>query len=571
MIQALRGLTFLLIFLLPFTAEAQRDYWKNSQGGDAATASLDNPQSSNFVPISDRINEVECAALRNVPRPNTGNFVADIIRGDQALQPSSSVICPCAPKPGLWLERLVFCFADAPDGLLYNITQSLIALLKPYYLAIYAPLIMFATAIFGWKMATGGLRSLPKETFLFAVKLGAIVFFLAEFPAIHALVLRMVQGLAEIPSNALAGFSDICNFGPGVRKPNLWAQFDCLFGKLTGVTVANPNPGSPVSAGLFMGMFGYILSYVFLPGWGAAIVMAGVSFIFALFGAALRAVNTYFMAIIAVSFLLLLAPIFVPMILFGATAARYESYLKTMIGYMLQPMILFLFMGIMMVALQFALFQGPGSLCGIISNTNCFKPQFFTTQFVENSGGNDITRNFKKIGVLQSSIAMNPEKTLSKPGQANSMQYGDKKSNVGVATNLPLAPSGATSGSDSMQGDVKVNAVDAEGLVKDVNAKKGAVKWYQKAADYIEAVILQLLTTLILTFTLYTMLGHLPSVVHGLVGSGASNLMSAKIPGEDQAGRLIATAKGALKAKSSKSGSARDIIRQSFNNMTGGR
>lgn len=565
--RALVCVVILLLTSLPNSAQAQRNYWEKSTNKDASIGSIDNPQSSTYVDINERINGTECEALRKSSREG-GRYVADIVRTDQNLQSTASMICPCAPKPGLWLERIVFCFASAPDGLVYNIMQDLILGVKDYYLAIYGPLIAFAIALFGWKMTTGQLQSLPKDTALFALKVGGVLTFLTMFPIIHGLLLRIVQDLTELVSTALNGFSDICNFGPGVKKPNLWAQWDCMFGKLVGVSVADPT-GKVVGSGLFVGFWAYLLAFLFLPFPGLIIATAGIAAIFKLIAAALRAVNTYFMAIIAISFMMLLAPLFVPLILFGVSLSRFETWLQILIGYVLQPMILMLFMGIMTVALQYSIFQGPASLFGTTTNTPATSAQHFGKLMYEGAGnGVDLSKHFREQEILKGAIGVNPEKMLAKPGQNNSLKYGEKMGDVGIMKNVPLAPSNVPTGPDSMEGGVNVFSVDVNGLVDGLNKRNGAVTKLDPL-EYLKNIALQCLTTVMLVYTMFTMLGHIPDLAHGLVSSGSANLASAKIVGQDQAGRAMAIGKAIIRAKLGDTSAVKDIVQQAGRNLEG--
>lgn len=535
----------LLLTSVPFSAQAQRVYTKQGDGGieDKGSKSYLELNTTGDPKKDTRVNDRECAALRkNTSNANSKGYIADITRIDMAKTPA--MICPCAPKPGLWTERLVFCMASAPDGMVYNVIQDLISRMSGFYLALYAPLIIMATAWFGWKMASGQVKQLNKEAFIYAAKVGGVMTFLAFFPQIHAKILLMVQGLAEIPSAALAGFSDICNRGPDARKPDLWAQWDCAFGKLTGMTVPDPE-GNVAGGGLFMGIGAFLMSSMTNP-FGFMTGIAGFAFIGALFLAAIRAVQSYLMAIIGVSFLVLIAPLFVPLILFGVSMRHFSGWLQQLISYMIQPMILMLFMGISLTGLQYAVFQGPNSLYGTITNTNASTPQYFGHAMYSNAGsGVDISRNFRKERIIKGQILVNPEKMKSVPNSPNSMGYDRQKDLNSSMQNVPTSPQINPNDKDAIEIGPKLYTTDMK-VTDDLNARPGAVSKFKDYSDYIKRVALSTMTTLVLSLSILVMLGKMPSMVEQL--TGGSGLTGAKLPGADLVKKASAQAIQAAKA-----------------------
>jgi TrbL/VirB6 plasmid conjugal transfer protein len=490
--------------------------------------------------------------------------------GDIAV--TGGMICPCAPKPGLWLERVVYCFANAPNGLIYMSTQDIMKKLAPYYWGMMGPIILFAMVLFGWKLTLGTLRSVPKETFTFGLKLGGVITFLAFFPIIHGLVLDMIQELAGIVSDIFSNMGNICNLAAGNDTPTLWAQWDCIFSKLAGLSVENKN-SKFMGSGLMMGMMGFIMAFAFLPGVGSAIVLLFFGIFFTLLAAAMRAVNTYLMAVICASFLFLIAPLFVPLLLFGSSYQRFYSWFQIMIGYILQPMMLMMFLGIMTIALEYAIFVGPNSLFGVFTNSSSTKAQFFTDQLIQGTDNGkkvNMVQHFKNKDRVIAYYDTNPEVTPAKPGFSESYKYNDAE-NTGLMGGMPTTDPNLKTSSTV---DVGINTpnVDVDRFVEDSGKKDNAINPTLSTWEWTKRVILQFFATLTLVYTLFVMLGHIPRITHELVARQTGpNIANANVLGLAQAQRAIALLRRAVQIYIAvKTGNKQALVKaakESYDNM----
>lgn len=567
----MRSLALILCFLfLSLQAEsvwAQRDYGNKYGYNNSSDRQYNEDGTANpyYVPMDKRINQgKDCKALRYSP-DNPNSFADDI-----ALP--GGRICPCVPEPGLWLERIVFCFASVPDGLMYAASQQILQKLGPYYWLMAGPVMLFAVVLFGWKVTLGTIRSVPKDTFTFGLKLGGVLTFLWMFPTIHGLVLDMIQDLAGLVSEIFADMGNICNLKAGSDTPTLWAQFDCVFSKLLGLSIENKD-SKFMGSGLMMGMGGYMFAFALIPGAGSAIFLLFFGVMMTLLGAAMRAVNTYLMAVMSASFLFLLAPLFVPMLLFGASYQRFYSWLQMMIGYILQPMMLMMFLGIMMVAMEFAIFVGPNSLFGVFTNSSSTKAEFFADQMIRGTDDGkkvNVLRNFKNKDRVIGYYDTNPEVTPAKPGFSESQQYNNPE-NTGAFSGLPTADPSFRASSTV---DVGFNTpyMDPDGLVSDNNQKDNAVRSDLTTPQWIKRVFLQFLSTLVLAATLFTMLGHVPKITHDLVArKTGANLAKANVLGLAQAQRLIALLRRAaqiyIAAKTGNMKALGSALKESYENM----
>ncbi len=432
-----RLLTIALIAFLmigtPFVAEAQAIKTVSAGGINPAPTvpgyKPASPDACNKARANPTISYLEDMVPVNITK-NTFN-----------INSTGSVICPCVPEPGLWIERVVYCFGSAPDGMIFNITQGLIRGITPYFWSIYAPLILLSMVMFGWKLGLGMLRDLKQETFTYAFKLVCVLTFLAWFPLIHGWSLQITQELANIPADALKQFVNMCNGSTTVSNPNLWAQWDCAFGHLLGASVVDKSKtfvGSPAMLSLTSILGAYVTTW----GFGTVITMAGAYVIMTLIFTAMRMVTSYLLAIIAVSFLMLIGPLFVPLILFQSTNKMFSTWVQSLLAYMIQPMLIVMFMGIMLVTFQYAVFIGPSSLVGIITNTSPTVPEPPGKPLFGNLGaGKDLTTEYSTKKIEVGRMYTDPEIVTAKPGvNANSLQYNNPRGELGMGGKVAIAP-----------------------------------------------------------------------------------------------------------------------------------
>lgn len=123
-------------------------------------------------------------------------------------------------------------------------------------------------------------------------------------------------------------------------KLTLWDLVDCKIINYLNVGSCNYSPAGIV-------MF-WLVSMSFWAG-GAGLLLSIASFIysFMLMLVIFKYAHTFILAMITVTILIFLAPIFVPFALFEATKGIFQKWMSTILGYILYPALLFAFLAIM--------------------------------------------------------------------------------------------------------------------------------------------------------------------------------------------------------------------------------
>lgn len=156
----------------------------------------------------------------------------------------------------------------------------------------------------------------------------------------------------------------------GGDKEAIWMRMDCILGTFVGYVwdmgrqaAANPNG---LVGPLAWGVLGFLIACFFSGGLAWTIAMFGVSCVLTLFMAVSRAVYTFLVAYTLLVFLAVLSPIFIPMIMFQSTRRFFDKWVAMCMTMIFQPLLLFVFLSVMLIAADQILLSGPYSIFRIL-------------------------------------------------------------------------------------------------------------------------------------------------------------------------------------------------------------
>jgi type IV secretory pathway VirB6-like protein len=157
---------------------------------------------------------------------------------------------------------------------------------------------------YGIRVATGE-RDLLKRTATLMIKLGIVVTMMASLP--------------YLVSSIFSWFQEILTWVTGGVSP--WAQIDNFLGKLLGF-------GATIT--MLNGLLGVVVAAAFSSSVGAMTAFSGVMAILNLLLFLMNMVYTYCLAFLTLGFLLLLAPVIIPMHLFFYTKEYFVKWFHIM-------------------------------------------------------------------------------------------------------------------------------------------------------------------------------------------------------------------------------------------------
>jgi type IV secretory pathway VirB6-like protein len=522
------------------------------------------------LPPSPVVDATNCQSLRSNSRSMSG-IVSDMVR-------SGGTICPCAPAPSLWLERLVSCFTEKPGGIIYEAVNGLIldGLYREFYQSMVTASIFLAVVLFGINLITGSIQSLPKESFTLILKIAFVVFFFQEFSRFYGAGLDLIAYLTEIINKSVGQIGDVCN---GSGEATIWARWDCLFQKFTGL----------VGGYLGAGILGYMTYWLFSGGFGVGVFFGVGYIILTIMVLAMRLVYSYIVAIIAVSFLILLAPLFVPLIFFGTNYQRFATWFKLILAYAIQPMLLFLFMIIMLTALEYTIFVGEYSLYGAFAGgqghlvdvamafidlvaqapSGVISGSLTTAPDPQQAGQAATGGNGGSLSALQQGIS-NAISAVSGNVTDWSKYIYDKlvgshtaHTDYGAISENPNVTDGANqktkagiagtvmtgdqaSGAAGAEGSMEVGAIfpslDLDGTAASLNTTKE--EWFEKLS-------LSIIASSIISFVLYNLGNTIPEITHDLIaqrfGAGFGSVTKMRMLGEAEMRKSMEGSKEAVR------------------------
>lgn len=250
-----------------------------------------------------------------------------------------------------------------------------------------ALLCVLAIAILGVKM-TAGVQDAPKrELALLAVKIAFVGYFTFEVDTIFGLLLDIMDDvLNSITLYAInvGAFANIlqCNIPGGDSNVlAIWDLVDCTIERLVGGIFSPFN--------LALGIIGFLFACLFSGGVGLFIAMLGFYLVCTCLMAIARSLYIFLSSYIAFAIMMIIAPIFIPMVLFksGAVKGYFDKWLRLTFSFMIQPVVLFVYLSLMLAAFNAAVFTGPTSLYYAIAGNASTNNNFNLGNWIMSAGG----------------------------------------------------------------------------------------------------------------------------------------------------------------------------------------
>ena len=334
----------------------------------------------------------------------------------------SYIICPY--YPGL-VNRVVNCIGD-------TIIWSMWKFLRDYntnFIITVNILILLAVMLYSVVLFTGRAQLAVREGTLLAIKIGVIIFLVNKnefanlFPALIDTInffsskvqLYTERALGNYCTNAL---STIRNFNIDMNNLSIWLRVDCMIEHLIGGILPNHTVAT--------GILGFLFAAFFSGSVGVALFLLGISIILVLVRAFIQAVFTLLSAYLSMAMLAMIAPMVIPLILFKSTKAFFEKWLRLIIGVILQPIFLFAFLNMFLLAMDISLFTSKYSLYQTIMCNNDTHTQIGS--FVQHRGM--VLDRVNETAVASISIIQRPNardaRNYTYPNTIDSGMSGDR-------------------------------------------------------------------------------------------------------------------------------------------------
>ncbi|WP_374699586.1 type IV secretion system protein [Wolbachia endosymbiont (group A) of Limnophora tigrina] len=234
-------------------------------------------------------------------------------------------------------------------------------------------ILILALILFSIKVMSGGVRS-PQEMYMLIIKFALVIYFTTGSTMSHYYgeLTKLSNGLSEIVLKASSESKNICNYEAGkdyeydragqkVSYSYLapWDRLDCrilfyLGAPLDGIG-GKIGTGGVATLAVLLGaapvllVAGSVIGIIFA---GGQILVALVCIFMAilLMMVILWMCYVFILSLVALSVIVILSPLFIPMVLFQHTKGYFDGWVKELITYSLYPVILFAFLSFMFIA-----------------------------------------------------------------------------------------------------------------------------------------------------------------------------------------------------------------------------
>ncbi len=233
--------------------------------------------------------------------------------------------------------------------------------------------LVLALILFSIKAMSGGVRS-PQEMYMLIIKFALVIYFTTGSTMSHYYgeLTKLSNGLSEIVLKASSESKNICNYEAGRDYEYMrhgkkisysylapWDRLDWrilfyLGAPLDGIG-GKIGTGGIVTLAILLGtapvllVAGSIIGIIFA---GGQILVAIVCIFMAvlMMMVILWLCYVFILSLVALSVIVILSPLFIPMVLFQHTKGYFDGWVKELITYSLYPVILFAFLSFMFIA-----------------------------------------------------------------------------------------------------------------------------------------------------------------------------------------------------------------------------
>lgn len=246
-------------------------------------------------------------------------------------------------KGGVIIGYIVPCVSKTIENTTMRFSQDMLDWLRP---TVYA-FITLVVSLFGVRILQGG-GQLHNEGILLLVKMTLVIAVMEMVPQTFVpMVYKVMMETQSVVTETIGPeegtiHCDIAKYRDG-NTPLLWAQMDCLVGKLYGFTIGDttgPNGEKRPNMLLASSVFGMLAGFFFGGVFGAMLFLACIGVLWTMFLLVLRTVTAFLNGYLYASIMLILTPLFLPLVLLRQTATYFEPWWKGILGSIVMPLVI---------------------------------------------------------------------------------------------------------------------------------------------------------------------------------------------------------------------------------------
>ncbi len=279
---------------------------------------------------------------------------------------------------------------------------------------------LLSIAIGGIWVASGRAQAALKDMSILFIKIIFVTIMTWNFGGMFGWFLDImdqmlaITGQYALSMSSLTYNSNCPAFSNAGLSLLIWEQVDCLIETLIGSVF------SPFT--LAFGIAGFLMGAILSTTVGVFIALLGFYIVMQVLFAVAKAMYIFISAYIAFSFMVLISPIFIPCIVLRVTKPYFDKWLRLTISFMLQPMIVFAYLSMLMVAADITIFTGENSVYRVLAGDAVDTPGFELGAYLVQAGV------YREEPMGGQAVGINPRKVLNDlgaPTPADSGVAGD--------------------------------------------------------------------------------------------------------------------------------------------------
>lgn len=285
--------------------------------------------------------------------------------------------------------------------------------------------LVLAMMIYGANTMLNSSERLVKDSTQFLLKLAFVIYFMQPDNAIwmYEQMDQILKGTTtQVSALASPNVPLACPVNVTMNSETteaLWQRADCIVNLLIGL-----NSADDANDGLSKGMMAFFYQNLSSGAIGVLIGIVGLYIAFNMLLALFRAAYTYVAAVIMVGFLFMIGLLFVPLIMLGKTFDYFRIWFKNILTFILQPVILFLYLNILLTAFDIMLYSGSQSIVSLVTGGASSGEEF--QQYAEDNLYQECSKGFTH-DARQTNLDI--EELREDGGLIGNVPYTDQKPN----------------------------------------------------------------------------------------------------------------------------------------------
>lgn len=276
-----------------------------------------------------------------------------------------------------------------------------------------AGFLTLAVIIYGILAAYGMMEKPSRDAMMFVVKFAFVTFFIlrvdwmyTELTGVMDTMGQAVVGFAPAQEGVEADRQSVC-LREMVEATDAneadytapWMGMDCLIDSVIGINMVDASKtaiGGDTSkevgnrlldgTGLARGLLAFLFSSMGTSILGLIVAVIGFLFVYSMVFLIAKALFTYLMGYLGITVLMIVAPIFIPLVLFRKTKEFFDRWMKLVISFTLQPILVLIFITFSIMAVDYAMFSGKYSVVYRIAGEASKSSGFNLNKYLEEKG-----------------------------------------------------------------------------------------------------------------------------------------------------------------------------------------